>query len=421
MRRGGVVKGRAISAKLADTRDGPAGIGRPAISSATVEPRLGVYTDYTYSLVDGRPYAERAFALFIRALAPSFDGLLVIGRLDPDASRARYELTGTELVPLPHYPSLAHTSKALRGMFGSLGVYWHALGSVDAVWILGPHPLAFPFVAMARLRRRRVVLGVRQDSVAYMRSRRPDSRLRIAVARMMDAGFRLLARRYPTVVVGPAIARSYSSARRLLQISVSLVSERQLAAPGASGRDYEGDTLTAISVGRLDAEKNPLGLADALAELRKRDPRWRLVICGEGPLAGELKRRLAELGLSDAAELRGYVSHPDLERAYAEAHALLHVSWTEGLPQILFEAFAAGLPVVATDVGGIREAVGDAALLVAPGAAADAAASLERIGREPELRQLLVANGLELARSHTIESESARTAEFIAASARPRA
>lgn len=379
-----------------------------------MEPRLGVYTDYTYSLVEGRPYAERAFALFIRALAPSFERLVVIGRLDPDPSRARYELTGTELVPLPHYPSLAHTLQALCGMAGSLGAYWRALGSVDAVWILGPHPLAFPFVAMARLRRKRVILGVRQDSVAYMRSRHPDSRFRIAVARAMDAGFRLLARRYPTVVVGPAIARTYAKARRLLPISVSLISERQIAGPDAA-RDYSGEPLTALSVGRLDREKNALALGDVLARLRELDPRWRLVICGEGPLEEDLEARLAELGLSGAAELRGYVAHDELEREYRSAHALLHVSWTEGLPQVLYEAFAAALPVVATDVGGIREAVGDAALLVAPGEPGAAAESLDRVGREPELREGLVSRGLELARRHTIESESARAAEFIAA------
>lgn len=384
-----------------------------------MELRLGVYTDYTYALVDGKPFADRAFALFVRELAPSFERLVVVGRLDPDASRPRYELSGVELVPLPHYPSLAHTLQAMRGMLGSLRVYWRALDSLDAVWILGPTPLAFPFVAMTRLRRKRVVLGVRQDSVQYMRSRHPDSRFRIGVARAMDALFRLMSRRYPTVVVGPAIARTYSSARRQLEISVSLISERQIAAPGASSRDYDGDSLTALSVGRLDREKNPLALADVLGLLRQRDPRWRLVVCGEGALQGELVEQLAELGLSDAVELRGYVPHDELGRAYADAHALLHVSWTEGLPQILYEAFAAALPVVATDVGGIRDAVGDAALLMPPGDPGPGAAALDRIGRDPELRERLVERGLELARSHTIESETARTAEFIASSARP--
>jgi glycosyltransferase involved in cell wall biosynthesis len=380
-----------------------------------MQPRLGVYTDYRYALVEGRPYAERAFGLFVRALAPRFSRLAVIGRLDPGTELARYEVSGAELVPLPHYPSLTHTFRALRGMLGSLRIYWRALGSLDVVWILGPHPLAFPFVAMARLRRKRVVLGVRQDSVEYMRNRHPDSRFRIGVARAMEAGFRLLARRYPTVVVGPAIARNYAAARERLEISVSLISQRQIAGPGEGARDYGADRLTALSVGRLEREKNPLGLADALASARRRDPRWRLVVCGEGAMQDELERRLAELGLSDAAELRGYVQHDELAREYRAAHALLHVSWTEGLPQILYEAFAAGLPVVATDVGGIREAVGEAALLVPPGEVEEAASALERIGADAGLRERLTARGRELAERHTIESEAERTADFIAA------
>jgi glycosyltransferase involved in cell wall biosynthesis len=382
-----------------------------------MEPRLGVYTDYRYALVGGKPYAERAFGLFVRALAPRFSRLAVIGRLDPGTELARYEVTGAELVPLPHYPSLAHTFRAIRGMLGGLRVYWRALASLDVVWILGPHPLAFPFVAMARLRRKRVVLGVRQESVEYMRNRYPGSRVRIGLARLMEGAFKLLARRYPTVVVGPAIAHNYAAARRQLEISVSLISERQIAAAGEGARDYGENELTALSVGRLEREKNPLGLADVLARLREQDPRWRLAVCGEGGLRDDLEQRLAELGVRDAAELRGYVRHDELSRAYREAHALLHVSWTEGLPQILYEAFAAGLPVVATDVGGIREAVGDAALLVAPGDAEAAAEALARIGRDPELRDRLTAAGRELARRHTIELESERTAEFIAGEA----
>ena len=53
------------------------------------------------------------------------------------------------------------------------------------------------------------------------------------------------------------------------------------------------------------------------------------------------------------------------------------MSWTEGLPQVLFEAFAAGTPVVATAVGGVPEAVGDAALLIPPG---DAGRRRQRAG-----------------------------------------
>src|SRR5207248_2132734 len=83
-------------------------------------------------------------------------------------------------------------------------------------------------------------------------------------------------------------------------------------------------------------------LADVLARLRVADPRWRLVVCGEGPLEGALRARLDALGVAEAADLRGYLPlDQGLRDAYRNAHAFLHVSLTEGLPQVLFEAFAA--------------------------------------------------------------------------------
>src|SRR3954452_2411527 len=225
-------------------------------------PRLGVYTDYTYSVSQGTPYAERAFALFIGALAEKLDRVVVIGRLDP-GSEPRYPLGHVDLVLLPNYPSLTHTRQAIRGMLGSLRPYWRALDDLDCVWILGPHPLAIAFALLARLRGRTVILGVRQESVAYMRSRHPDSRIRLALARATEACFRALSRRWPAVVVGPALASAYARGRAVLEISVSLIQEADVGV-GPPSRDYSG-RLTALSVGRLETEKNPVALADVIA------------------------------------------------------------------------------------------------------------------------------------------------------------
>jgi glycosyltransferase involved in cell wall biosynthesis len=375
-------------------------------------PRLGVYTDYAYSLKDGRPYAERAFAIFIAELAHRLERVAVIGKLDPDGA-SRYPLGDVDFVPLPHYPSLSHTWPAIRGMLGSLRPFWRALDQLDCVWIIGPHPLAFPFALVARLRGRRVILGVRQDSVEYVRTRHPGSRVRIVLVQAMDFGFRALARRWPAIVVGPAVARQYAHTRALLEVSISLIRSADIATAEQDGRDYSGE-LVALSVGRLESEKNPLALADVITALRRLDPRWRLVICGEGDLRPALEQRVRELGVEDAVEFRGYVPHDGgLADAYRKAHALAHVTWTEGLPQILYEAFAARLPVVATDVGGIREAVGEATLLVPAGRPEETAEELDRVGRDEELRAKLVERGIEVVRAHTLESETDRTGQFI--------
>ena len=380
--------------------------------------KLAVYTDYAYRRDAGGLFADRAFVLFIGELARHVDELTLVGRLHPatgKGERSHYRVPDeVRFLPLPHYETLADPLAAARAAAGSRRAFASVLEEVDAVWLLGPHPLAILFAAQAALARRGVILGVRQDLPTYARTRHPSRRGMHMAADALEAAWRLLARRIPTIVVGPDLARRYSRARRLLELSVSLVHERELP-DSPPERCWDGE-LTALSVGRLDREKNPLLLADILRLLREQDPRWRLVVCGEGPLEEELRARLEALGLDSYAHLTGYVPHDDgLAELYRESHALLHVSWTEGVPQVLFEAFAAGLPVVATAVGGVAEAAGHAALLVAPGDAAQPAAALQQLAANPGLREGLAQDGLERVRGHTIEAEAARVAAFIAA------
>src|SRR5205807_2648962 len=134
--------------------------------------------------------------------------------------------------------------------------------------------------------------------------------------------------------VGPGLARNFRNARSLLELSVSLVSENDIVSrEDALTRSYEGE-LRILSVGRLDHEKNPLLLADVLSGLSQNGRRWRLIVCGDGPLEEALAQRLSELGLLARADLRGYVALEDgLLELYRDSHVFLHVSWTEGLPQ----------------------------------------------------------------------------------------
>jgi glycosyltransferase involved in cell wall biosynthesis len=376
---------------------------------------LAIYTDYAYHRVREKVFAERAFALFLARLSGAFDRLVLLGREAPATSRAHYAVgAGVELVPLPYYRRLSEPWAVLRSSVQSVARFWRALPGVDAVWLLGPHPLAIVFALLAAGRRKRVVLGVRQDTRAYVASRHPDRlSLRVAAA-ILDAVWRGLARAFPVVVVGPEIAAHYARAKSLLEITVSLVNEEDLVpAEAALKRSYR-DELRVISVGRLEPEKNPLLLANVLARLHEDDDRWRLTICGEGGMQSALEDRLRELGVAEHAELLGYVPFgPGLWALYRDSHALLHVSWTEGLPQVLVEGLAAGLPVVATDVGGVAAAVGGAARLVPPGDPAAAAAALRAIAADGALRESLVRAGHDYAASRTVTAEVKRLAEFL--------
>jgi glycosyltransferase involved in cell wall biosynthesis len=389
--------------------------------------RVAVYADNWYRPTADGVYADRSLVLFIAGVAAAAEHTILLGQLDPELPRAHYRVPDhVEFVGLPPYPSMLSLGAPLA-MLRSLRTFWRLLPQVDVVWLLGPHPLCLAFAALAALRRKRITLGVRQDFPTYVRTRHPGRRLVHLAGDLLEGSYRLLARRAPTVVVGPDLASNFSRARHLLPISVSLVRDADIADPAeAANRAWNGQR-TVLSVGRLETEKNPLLLADVLARLTRNPAQaaeppasgngddWKFLICGEGPMEDELRGRLRELGVEDRAELLGYLPiHGGLMDRYRSVNAFLHVSWTEGMPQVLLEAFAAGTPVVATAVGGVPEAAGDAALLIPPGDPDAAAAALGRIAADPDLRRELVTKGIERVRGRTLEAESARVARFLA-------
>lgn len=115
----------------------------------------------------------------------------------------------------------------------------------------------------------------------------------------------------------------------------------------------------ALTVGRLSLEKGHRDLIDAAGVLRSIAPSlsYRLVIVGEGPERAALGRACERLGLRDVVVFAGYQT--DVRPYYAAARLLVLPSWSEGSPNVVLEGMAAGVPVVATHVGGVPEIVRD--------------------------------------------------------------
>ena len=131
-----------------------------------------------------------------------------------------------------------------------------------------------------------------------------------------------------------------------------------------SGREAH-DSFVILSVGRLSAQKNQQLLIRAFSNLHRKNDRAELYILGEGPMRSELEKLIGEEGLEDCVHLEGNV--PDPERYYSRADVFAMSSAYEGLPLVLLEAMAASLPVVSTDVGGVRDIVSDNGILVREG------------------------------------------------------
>ena len=140
--------------------------------------------------------------------------------------------------------------------------------------------------------------------------------------------------------------------------------------------------------------KNHFGLLRALRALDERSENAFELVCVGSDKGGRdhVERLARELGLTDRVRVLGFVPAADLVALYQGAYALVYLSFfgPENLPPL--EAFALGCPVVAADVPGAREQLGDAALLVPPTAPEQVAEAILSLG-EPELRARLVQAG----------------------------
>jgi glycosyltransferase involved in cell wall biosynthesis len=133
-----------------------------------------------------------------------------------------------------------------------------------------------------------------------------------------------------------------------------------------------------LSAGRFVPLKNVALLVDAFALVRRADPTAHLLLVGEGPERPALERHAARLGIADAVSFAGYVSQNRMAPYYRTADVFALPSDFDNSPNVVLEAMACGLPVVATDVGGVAEfvAVNRGGSLVPRGDAAAMAGAL---------------------------------------------
>ncbi len=386
--------------------------------------RLALFIDAAFRRgPDGRIYAGDellGFSTFAAAVGSHVGGLTLIGRETEDEAATPHRLSAdVSLDGLPFYSSLRDLRALARALPATCRALWSALGETDVLWVSASNPVGLIAMALAKMRRRRVAILVRQDSMEYFRRRLPGSRWKGMLAPLwaVDRVYRLAARRWPTTAVGAQIASLYGgNAKNVLAFTVNLTRAADLVDPAE--RQAPGRPFRMLTVGRIEPEKNPLLLAEVLADLDGEDAGdYCAVWAGEWRLREDLAARAGELGVGEMLECPGFVpAGPELTSLYDRSDALVHIALTEGVPGVLGEAMGRGLPVIATDVGGIRASLPDgAALLVAPGDAAAMAAAVRTVAEDAGRRSALTAAGSAFARSCTLESESERVARFLEA------
>jgi glycosyltransferase involved in cell wall biosynthesis len=199
-----------------------------------------------------------------------------------------------------------------------------------------------------------------------------------------------------TVAVGEVVARSYrelygAEPSAVIRNGIDTAAFQQPVARRhwRAMHGFSDSDFLIVSAGRLDPQKNPLGLIGAFARAFAGQPDAHLLLAGDGSMRADCEKRLVELGLGGRVHLLG--TQTEIMETLASCDLFALASDWEGTPLAVIEAMAAGLPVVATAAGGVPELVaGGLTGLLAPVGDMDSLASaLERLAGDAGLRQIM--------------------------------
>ena len=321
----------------------------------------------------------------------------VIGT-DPGVDR---RLPAVAELDVPLYPGLRIGVPGLPATVETL-----AEGAFDAIHICSPGPIGIAGALVARGLGKPLIGSYHTELTAYAALRSGDSNLANAMdmaVRMLYGACDLVLSPSPAsdeVLEGLGIARG-----RIARWDRGVDCSR--FDPALRGQRTLGGELNVLYSGRITKEKGAELLADAFLEARGRDARLHLVLAGGGPEEERLRERLGE-----HATFLGWQEGAELAKAYASADIFLFPSATDTFGQVILEAQASGLPVVAVGVGGPTSLIEHrvSGLLCEPTYDALAGGVLELAG-SPLLRQRLAAVALAGVRRRTWEAALARLGE----------
>jgi glycosyltransferase involved in cell wall biosynthesis len=179
-----------------------------------------------------------------------------------------------------------------------------------------------------------------------------------------------------------------------------------------------------VCVGRLCEQKGQLLLLDALAVLRARGIRPKLILAGDGEMRPEIESRIEKLQLQSQVSITGWLSGVEVKESLLRSRALVLPSFAEGLPVVIMESLSLERPVITTYVAGIPELVenGVNGWLVPAGSVEKLADAMSQAlqASDEQLGRLGEAGRLRVGKLHDSDTEARRLQELCEEVARSR-
>lgn len=315
-----------------------------------------------------------------------------------DAGRTCY-------LPVPYLPVVGRnwSASTYAWTMRTLSAPMRQADAVLASWL---YPDGVAAARVGERARRPVWVMVLGTDAAHLDE--PTRRARILAAAPHTAGYfcvsaplaaRLVAAGLPESRIH-VVPNGVDASRFHVRAPATAWAELRLAAPAAGGLEeaHSPRTRTILFVGNLVPVKAPDLLLEAVSRVRRQHPdiRLRVVIIGAGPLESALRRQALDAGMAESVRFAGSRPHAEVALWMNVADVLVLCSHSEGMPNVILEALASGLPVVATSVGDCPNMLrGESGARVVPPAQPDAlaAAIAELTQNRPDRAALAARHG----------------------------
>ena len=294
--------------------------------------------------------------------------------------------------------------------------YFKTIRHVDCVNIRMPTLPGLPVFLAAKIFHKPlflVMVGENYEFIKHAGYSGIKNCLASSFGRIQDGIMRLMVREFPTFTNGDDLYQKYQKYNKeVYQMRSSTIIEEDIL---PEFRDTCQTTpFKILTVGIISQRKGTSLIPQTLATLEKMgiDVTWKCIGRVDGN-AGELELektlQLAKhYGVAEKLAFESPISFEALMAEYRNSDLFVLPTYMEGVPRVILEAQASGLPVVTTTVGGIPGAVKDAenAILVPPGDPRRIATVIAEIIKDNQMRKRLISSGLESARHHTLDAET---------------
>jgi glycosyltransferase involved in cell wall biosynthesis len=359
--------------------------------------------------------AEGSFARYVDSLAPYFDEVVLsVPVFDrPQTAGSRVRAKNVRLAPLPYFPGPRQFYPMLPRVYRRLKQW---VNDCDVIHLRVPTPAAI-FAFRAAMARQKpiflLVVGDYEALLPHLPYRGVKKILFGAYVRFEEWALRQMTSRVLTFTNGAALRRKHEhDGGRVVETKTTTLSRDDI---GTRTDVRQTGPLRALTVSRIDPRKGLRALPAAIAALVAGGIDIALDLVGPTiGLIGDdereaIRREAANHGVADRVQLLGAVPLDQLMTKYRDYDVfILPTQPGEGIPRVLLEAMASGLPIVTTDVSGISSLITHEVngLLIADASSDAVASAVGRLVREGELRRRLIQGGYATARTLTLEQQA---------------